>query len=71
MTDTTDLHARQATYVKQDNLKVRAAAAVARNKVAWAALYASNPDPEALCYTAPEKLAPRQPWPATAAGSAK
>ena len=48
MTDD-DLRARQREYIRQHNASVRARAAAARNRAAWAAFFALSPDGEALC----------------------
>lgn len=52
MEDITALRARQAAYIAAHNKRVRAAkgtAATARNRAAWDALFAANPNPETLC----------------------
>ena len=65
MEDLIALRARQLAYIRDYNARLRAAA-TARNRAAWDAFFAANPDPEALCK--PAALDPHQPWPATAAG---
>lgn len=61
MTDA-DLRARQREYIRQHNAAVRARIATARNRAAWAAFFASNPDDEALCSEV-KRLDPTEPWP--------
>lgn len=58
----TDLRARQREYIRQHNATVRARAAAARNRAAWAAFFALSPDGEALCSEV-QRLDPTKRWP--------
>jgi hypothetical protein len=56
------LHARQREYIRQHNAAVRARAATARNRAAWAAFFALSPDGEALCSEV-QRLDRTKHWP--------
>ena len=55
-----DLRAPQREYIRQHNATVRARAATARNRAAWAAFFALSPDGEALCSEV-RRLVPAKP----------
>lgn len=61
MTDA-GLRSRQREYIRQHNATVRARAASARNRAAWATFFALSPDGDALCSEV-QRLDPTKGWP--------